>query len=161
MAQRDYLLRLIEQVGQLLRRSIHQRERHSPQEALQSIMAACERLFGMEAVQLFQFTPDQHFAILANDDTVDSARDKILIYASLNAEAGHCYTALGQPKLAHQSFVNALRLTLKARQQFPSDGWPDFAPDVTALLKLLGDTPLDSDTAALIAATAAPGAAQP
>ena len=157
MAQRDYLLRLIEQVGQLLRRVIHQREQQAPHEALQSIMAACERLFGMEAVQIFQFTPDQHFDMLANDDIPESARDRILMYAALNAEAGHCYVALKKPQLARQSFVNALRLTLKTRQQFPVDDWPSFAPDLTQLLKLVGDAPLDADTLALIAAANLPG----
>lgn len=152
MPSRDYLLRLIEQVGQLLRRVVQQRERNSPQEALQSVMAACERLFGMDAVQLFQFTPDQHVVMLADGEDPENARDKILMYATLNAEAGRCYVTLHQPKLSHQSFVNALRLTLQARAQYPSDGWPTYAPSITELLDLIGDTPLDDDTAALLAA---------
>lgn len=150
MPQRDYILRLIEQVAQLLRRAMLQRETHSPQEALQSIMASCERLFGMEAVQLFQFTPDQHYLMLGADETPENARDKILIYAALNLEAGRCYTELAQPVLAHQTFLNALRLTLKARQQYATENWPAFAPSVDELLKLLGDAPLDADTAELL-----------
>jgi len=156
MPQRDYILRLIEQVGQLLARVIRQREEKAPQEALQSVMAACERLFGMEAVQLFQFTPEQHFAMLAEDETPDVARDKILMYAALNAEAGRCYVALNHSQLAQQSFLNALRLTLKTREKYSSAGWPAFAPSVTELLDLLGDTPLDDETTRLIAATDMP-----
>lgn len=149
--QRDYLLRIIDQVGQLLARMIRQRRGNTPQEALQSLMAACERLFGMEAVQLFQFTPDQHYAMLTENEDAQGAREKVLMYAALNAEAGQCYVALSQPKLAQQSFINALRLTLKVQAQFPSDSRPEFAPNESELLTLIGDAPLDSETTALLA----------
>ena len=101
---------------------------------------------------MFQFTPDQHFAMLADGETPDIARDKILLYAALNAEAGRCYTALGNAALARQSLVNALRLTLKAAQLCPGPGQPDYAPDPVQLLQLLTAAPLDADTATLVAA---------
>ena len=160
--QRDYILRLIEQVAQLLSRVVRQREGHSPQEALQSIMAACERLFGMEAVQIFQFTPDQHVAMLADGEEPQVAHDKILMYAALNEEAGRCYSTLGHPKLSQQSFINALRLSLKAQHQFPGFDAPAFAPKNDELIHLLAGTPLDEEMLALIAAaggTAGPGRA--
>jgi hypothetical protein len=150
--QRDYILRLIEQVGQLLSRVVRQRDGNVPQEALQSIMAACERLFGLEAVQIFQFTPDQHVVMLAEGEEPEAAHDKILMYAQLNQQAGLCYASLGQPKLARQSFINALRLSLKARQQYPGFDSPTFAPEPAELLRLLGDTPLDPETTELIVA---------
>ncbi|ACB76082.1 hypothetical protein [Opitutus terrae] len=161
MPSRDYILRLIEQVGLLLRRVIEQRERNSPQEALQSVMAACERLFGMEAVQLFQFTPDQHFLMLTEAGSPEEARDKVLMYAALTAEAGRCYQQLNQPKLAQQAFLSALRLALKAHLQLPADDWPTYAPSITELLNALGDLILDDDTAALLAAAGAPAKAKP
>ena len=150
--QRDYFLRIIEQVAQLLARAIRQREASSPQEALQSIMAACERLFAMEAVQLFQFTPDQHAVMLAEGEPPEAAYDKIMIYAALNEQASLCYTSLGQPALARQSLLNALRLSLKAQQQFAGFAPPDYLPPPEKLLAALGDTPLDEDTNELIAA---------
>lgn len=152
MPQRDYILRLIEQVGQFFRRAIQQRERRSPQDALQSVMAACERLFGMEAVQLFQFTPDQHVAMLAEMEDGDSAQAKSLMYAALMAEAGRCYRDLGQPQLAQASFLAALRVTLKTRLQYPTEALPDFAPKIADLLAQLGDVPLDAETKELLAA---------
>lgn len=151
--QRDYILRLIEQVAQLLARVVKQRRDNTPQEALQSIMAAFERLFGMEAVQLFQFTPDQHFAMLSAEDDPESAREKVLMYAALTLEAGRCYQALAQPKFAQQSFVSALRLTLKARTEIDAQTWPEFAPSEQEMLSLLGDATLDAETTALLAAS--------
>src|SRR6185295_5047780 len=116
-----------------------------------SVVSACERLFQLEAVQLFQFTPDQHFAMLIEGEAPDVAREKVLLYAALNEEAGRCYRDLGNTALSQQSFLNALRLTLKAQQTCPGLGLPAFAPDPTGLLKLLADVPLDADTTALLA----------
>lgn len=150
MPQRDYILRLIDQVGLLLRRAIEQRERHSPQEALQSVMAACERLFGLDAAELFRFTPDQHFVMLTQDGA-DDAREKVLIYAALCAEAARAFRQLNQPAHARQSFINSLRLVAQARLAFPAEGWPDYAPRAADLLAELVPEPLDADTTALLA----------
>lgn len=131
---------------------IQQRRGHTPQEALQSLMAACERLFGMEAVQLFQFTPDQHYAMLTENEDAQGAREKVLMYAALNAEAGRCYLVLSQPKLAQQSFLNALRLTLKVQAQFPADASPAFAPDPNELLGVIGNASFDAETLRMVSA---------
>jgi hypothetical protein len=151
-SRRDYFLRIIDEVGLLLRRVLQQRSANRPDEALQSVIAACERLFQLEASQLFQFTPDQQVGLLAEGEPPDIARDKILLYAALNEEAGRCYRALGNAALSRQSFLNALRLTLKAQQICPGPGQPAYAPDPAVLLPLLGGAPLDADTAALVAA---------
>jgi hypothetical protein len=145
--QRDYILRLIEQVAQLLSRAIRQRDTSSPHEALQSIMAAFERLFGMEAVQIFRFSPEQHAVMLAENELPDVAHQKLLMYAALNEEAGHCYSRLGQTALAQQTFLNALRFTLKARADYPAFESPAFAPDPTKLQLLIDPASLDEETA--------------
>jgi len=151
-SRRDFILRIIDEVGLLLRRALQLRNSRRPEEGLHSVVSACERLFQLEAVQLFQFTPDQHFAMLVDGEAPDIARDKVLLYAALNEEAGRCYRDLGNTALSQQSLLNALRLTLKAQQTCPGLGLPAFAPDPAALLRLLDQTPLDADTTALVAA---------
>ena len=151
-SRRDYILRIIDEVGLLLTRVLQQRMIGRPAEALQSVVAACERLFQLEAVRLFQFTPDQHFTMLAEGEPPDIARDKVLLYAALNEQAGRCYRALGNPALSRQSFLNALRLTLQARQAYPAENEPAYAPVPAELLEELNGAPLDADTQALIAA---------
>lgn len=155
-SRRDYILRLIDEVGRLLARVIFKRRTGQTEEALQAVVQACERLFGREAEQLFQFTPEQHFVMLAERETPEVARDKVLLYAALNREAGHLYTQLGNRPMARASFVNALRLTLRTRVEFPSDGMPAFAPDVGELLDALADTPLDPETSELLKAQPKP-----
>lgn len=149
-SRRDYILRIIDEVGRLLARVLLKRREGDEQEALHTIVQACERLFALEAHQLFQFTPDQHYLMLTQDEPAEIARQKVLIYAALNAEAGEIYQKLGNRPLARGSFLSALRLSLKARAQFGTDDLPDFAPKIPDLLAALADGPLDADTAALV-----------
>lgn len=151
-SRRDYILRLIDEVSRLLARVLLKRREGQEQEALHTIVQACERLFSLEAHQLFQFTPDQHYLMLTRDEPPEIARQKVLIYAALSAEAGHVYQKLGNRTLACASFTTALRLSLKARAQFGSENLPDFAPPLPALLASLAEEPLDADTQTLLAA---------
>lgn len=144
-SRRDYLLRMIDEVGRLLARIIFQRRNGRDQEALEAVVQACERLFNLEATQLFQFTPDQHFLMLTQGEPPEGARDKVLLYAALNEEAGRAYLALNKLPMARASFSNALRFTLRALAEFPQENLPEYAPKIPALLELLKDQPLDAD----------------
>lgn len=149
-SRRDYILRIIDEVGRLLARVVFKRRAGSDQEALESVVEGCERLFGREAQQIFQLTPEQHFALLIENEEPLIARDKVLLYAALCAEAGRIYSRLGKPALAHASFTNALRLAVKARVRFSSEGLPDFAPKIPELVTALGGEALDAETSALL-----------
>lgn len=152
-SRRDYILRIIDEVSRLLARVLLKRREGQEQEALHAIVSACERLFALPAHQLFQFTPEQHYVMLVDGETPEFARQKVLIYAALNAEAGGIYRKLGNRALARASYLSALRLSLKARAQFGADALPDYAPKIPDLLSALADEPLDEDTAALLQAS--------
>lgn len=152
VSQRDYILRIIDEVSRIVARVIFKRKTGADQEALETIVAGCERLFGRRADQIFQLTPDHHYVMLTEGETAEIARDKVLLYAALNAEAGRVYARQGSAAMARASFLNALRLTLRARTDFPSGPLPAFAPQLDELTKALGDAPLDADTAARLAA---------
>lgn len=149
-SRRDYILRIIDEVSRLLARVIFKRRSGEPETALQTVVQACERLFSLEADKLFQFTPDQHFVMLTEGETPEIGRDKALLYAALNAEAGHIYTRLGNVPMARASFLNALRFTLRARTEFPAENLPAYAPHLALLRECLADAPLDPAMAALI-----------
>ena len=67
-SRRDYILRIIDEVGRLLARVVFKRRTGETEEALQTIVQACERLFSMEADKLFQFTPEKHYAMLLESE---------------------------------------------------------------------------------------------
>ena len=154
-SRRDYILRIIDEVSRLLARIIFKRRAGEPEIALQTIVQACERLFSMEADKLFQFTPEQHFLMLTEGEPPEIGRNKVLIYAALNTEAGHTYTKLGNAAMARPSYLNALQLTLRARTEFPSENLPEYAPSLAVLRDALADAPLDPATTALLKSIAA------
>jgi len=155
-SRRDYLLRIIDEVSRLLARVVFKRRAGADQEALQTVVLGFERLFTLPAHELFQLTPDQHFAMLSDAESPEFARDRILLYAALSAEAGAIYAKLGQRVMARATRLSSLRFALKARANYSAEGLPDYAPDVHALLNALADEPLDAETAALVTSDSPP-----
>lgn len=150
-SRRDYLLRLLEEIGRLLARvSAKRRNGDSDDAALETVVFGLQRLFTLDADQIFLLQPEQHFTLLADEEEPEFARDKILLYAALSAEAGHIYTRQGNRALARATFTNALRFTLKARANYSLEGLPDYAPKVDDLLAALSGEPLDAETARLV-----------
>jgi hypothetical protein len=149
-SRRDYILRIIDEVSRLLARVIFKHRSGEQEAALQTIVQACERLFSMPADQLFQFTPEQHFVMLTEGETPEIGRNKLLLYAALNAEAGHVYTTIGNAMMARASFLNALRFALRARTEFPPGNLPPYAPSLAELKENLAGAPLDPATQELL-----------
>jgi len=152
-SRRDYLLRLIEEVGRLLARVTVLRGSRRELDALQAVVQACERLFALEADKLFQLTPAHHFVMLTEGEPSDAARAKVLLYAALNREAALAYTALGNQPMAQASLLNALRFTLKAQLAYGANNAPDYAPSVPELLDRLEGVPLDEELQELLHTT--------
>jgi hypothetical protein len=154
-SRRDYILRIIDEVSRILGVIIFKRRAGADQEALETVVTGFQRLFNLDADQIFLLTPDQHFEMLIEDDeTPEFACDKVLLYAALSAEAGAIYAKQGNRAMARATRINALRFTLKARALFPTADLPAYAPDVTKLIESLADEPLDAVTAELVKGTA-------
>jgi hypothetical protein len=149
-SRRDYLLRIIEEVSLALARVTTLRASRRELDALQSVVGACERLFGLEADKLFQLTPSQHFGMLTENEPSELARERVLLYAALNKEAGLAYAALNSSAMARASFANALRFTLLARIAYGEEDAPAFAPSVADLQESLKGEALDPDLQELL-----------
>jgi hypothetical protein len=151
-SRRDYILRIIDEVGRLLARAVFKRKDGADQEALETIVTGFERLFSLDGDQIFLLTPEHHYGLLTSDPEAkpEDARDKVLLYAALSAEAGDIYSRQGNRALARATRLNALRFTLRAQLDFPPDGLPAYMPDPKALLVKLADEPLDAESAELV-----------
>ena len=150
-SRRDYILRIIDELTQMVARIVFKRRGGSDQEALELCVQGFERLFDLERNQLFQFTPDQQFVMLTLDEPPELARDKALIYAALSTEAGVTYEKMGQQRMAIATFSNALRFALKARTIQVDAPLPDFAPKVDELVARIGEANLAPDLKELLA----------
>jgi hypothetical protein len=150
-SRRDYLLRIIDEVGRILGQIVFKRRTGADQEALETVVVGLQRLFQLDGDQIFLLTPKQHYDMLTSDaETPEFARDKVLLYAALNAEAGKIYAKQGNRERANVCFLTALRFALRARVEFPREGWPTYAPDIGELRAALADETLDADTQELV-----------
>jgi hypothetical protein len=98
--QRDYILRLIEQLRQFLSQIVHLREKGRHDEALTAIIRAQERLLGLPAERFLGASPEEHFTLLTRGETPVNAREKCLAQADLLAEVARVYAEKEQPALA-------------------------------------------------------------
>jgi len=152
VAQRDYILRLIEQAIQVLLRITSLRESGQPGPAVAMVIEGLEKLFGLTVTELGSLDMDQLFLQLTAGEQPGSARDKCLIFAALNNQAGLAYEERDLPGLAQPAFHIALVFTLRALAAFPRSALPPFAPDIGGLLARLDGFELPEATRSLIAA---------
>jgi hypothetical protein len=132
--QRDYILRLIEQAMQVIAQITLQREAGQQGPAVQSVIDALEKLFGLTVSELGSLDSDQLFEQLTRGENPENARDKCLIFAALNNQAGLAYEARDLPALAQPAFHLALVFTLRAHTRYPHTGLPVLTPDIGELL---------------------------
>jgi hypothetical protein len=149
-SRRDYLLRIIDEVSRILGQIVFKRRTGADQEAIETVVVGFQRLFNLDPDQIFLLTPEQHYEMLIDEPSPFDARDKVLLYAALSAEAGAIYAKRDNRAMARATRLNALRFTLKARLAFPREGLPPYAPDIATLVQALADEPLDVDTAELL-----------
>ncbi len=150
-SRNDYILRIIDEVTRILARIIFKRRAGADQEALETVIEGFQRLFSLQADQIFQLTPEHHFVMLTLDEPPDIARDKVLLYAALSAEAGRIYKKLGNAQMAHATFTNALRFCLRSREFVSDIAPPELAPKPDELIaELGGPESLDAETKSLL-----------
>jgi hypothetical protein len=152
MPQRDYIMGLIEQVGQFLRGITALREGGHPEMAVQAVIGSIEKLFGLSVEDVASLDIDTLFAQLTREEHASNARDKCLAFAALNNQAGLAFAEKDLPALAQPAFHLALVFSLKALTAFPRADLPAFAPDVPFLLHQLEGFELPQTTLDLLAA---------
>jgi hypothetical protein len=149
--QQDYILRLIEQAGQFVRRIVSQREEGCQDLAIQTVIDGMEKLFGLSVADLATLDADLLLRQLTAEENEENARDKCLVFAALNNQAGLAFAERDLPALAQPAFHLALVFALRALDGYPRKGLPPFAPDVGLLCFQLEGFDLPEETRRLLA----------
>jgi hypothetical protein len=152
MPRRDYLLTLMEQAVQVILRIAGLRESGQPGEAINTVVDSIEKLFGLTVVDLSTLSADQLYDQLTSEEGPENARNKCIIFAALNYQAGLSYEAKGKPLLGQEALHVALVFTLRALVNFPRTDLPSFTPDVEDILRRLGGFVLPQSTLDLLSA---------
>src|SRR5580658_1930106 len=150
--QRDYLLRLMEEAVQVILQITRLREEGRPSQAVGAVIDAVQKLFGLSVDELGSLDTDQLFAQLTLEESPENARDKCIIFAALNNQAGLAYADRDLPALAQPAFHLALVFTLRALTGFSRASPPAITPDIDVLLYHLEGFELPQSTLELLAA---------
>jgi hypothetical protein len=141
MPQRqDYLMRLLDELAQLLAQALKFRQSGSHDAALHTILQAQERLFARPAQDFLSRPVDEQVHWLVVGETPANAQDKCLLYATLLIEAGYTYHAKGQAPLALGACQLALHMILLTTRKFPAT---ESATQCARIARLLGELPED------------------
>jgi hypothetical protein len=125
--QRDYILRLIEQLRQFLAEIVRLRETGLHDEALTAVLRAQERLFSLPAARFLTADPRERFMLLTRGETPDNAREKCLADADLLREVACIYAMKSQPALAAGAWRFVYEFLELAAAKFPDTAAHDFS----------------------------------
>jgi hypothetical protein len=152
MPQRDFILRLIEEAAQVLAKVVLNREAGQYDQAVYTVIDSMEKLFGLGVSELAALDADQLYAQLTREEHPETARDKCIVFAALNYQAGLAYEGKDLTALAQPAFHLSLVFTLRALTAYPGANLPPFTPGVDDLLYHLDGFELPASTAELLEA---------
>jgi hypothetical protein len=148
--KQDYLLRLIEELGQMVAQIVNLRLRGGYDSALHTILQAQEKLFARRSQEFMNRSVEEQLHLLVIGESAANAREKCVIYAALLTEAGHTYRAREQTALASGAYQFALHVLLLTALRFPAPAAAEDRTRIAALLDLLPGDPLAAEVQGLL-----------
>jgi Family of unknown function (DUF6483) len=111
MPQKDYILRIAEDVGRALAQIIYHQNMRDYQGALSLIDEVCKQSVGMGAVFIHAISEETLLAMLTVLGVLDV--EKALLIAKLLKAEGDIYEEQGNPDVAYGSYLKSLNLFLE------------------------------------------------
>jgi tetratricopeptide (TPR) repeat protein len=150
MVRRDYILRMIEQLAQLLARTRGQIAGRKFDEADTELDKAFLELTGAGAEAIAKLSETELLAKLTLDAPTIVVREKTLVLTALLQEAGQLRIAQGREEEGEACWLKALNLLLTLKFQDPDNEFPEFVPKIDLLRDQLREAALPLQTLAAL-----------
>ena len=150
MIRRDYILRMIEELSQILARTRQQIAARRFGEAREELDEVFEELTGADAEAVGKLSETELMAKLTLDGPTLVLREKTLILIALLQEAGQLHIAQGRESEGQACWLKALNLLLTLKLQDADLEFPEFVPKIDFLRDELRDTTLPLETLAAL-----------
>ncbi|MGD0811988.1 MAG: DUF6483 family protein [Verrucomicrobiota bacterium] len=150
MIRRDYILNAIEEFAGVLARILGFTKEEDWRNASLTATEAFQRLTGVEAAQALRMTDTELFARLIQDGPTQLAENKAFMAATLLKAIGDVMAGQGRTEESRQYFLKGLHLLLDTLDRSAVAERPEFVPAVEAFLAGLSDSPLPTQTNALL-----------
>ena len=149
MLRRDYIVRMIEELGQFLARVRQQVSDQQYPEADLELEKAMERLLG-PGQDVEKLSETELLALLTADGPTQMVREKTMILVALLEEAGRLRVAEGREQAGEACWLKALNLLLTLMLQDAELEFPEFVPKIDLLRDQLRETELPLQTLAAL-----------
>jgi hypothetical protein len=148
MSQRDYILRIAEEVGRALAQVLYNRQIHDYAAAHSLIDEQCKQAFGM-GIGFMRSVPDETLlSMLTSFDTLNT--EKCWLLAILLRAEGDIYQDQKNASESYYSYVRSLNLVLEALLLDTTPGGTGTPPELEDLLSRLSDYELPARTRLLL-----------
>ena len=146
MIRRDFILRMIEEFAEVLRR-IDARLDGNSAEAGEMLDKAFLDLIGSGADAVSKLSEDELMARLTLEGPTHTVRVKAAFLVALLQQAGEVHAAAGRDAEAEACWLKALNLLLVMQMQDSDFELPEFVPTIDRLRSQLGELPLRTEAA--------------
>jgi len=150
MIRRDYFIRLIEALGQELRRIESLKDEKRWDEAGLAVDEQVKRLTGRDGATVLKLSETELFALLIEGDGTQIVREKAWALTMLLKQAGDLAAAQDNSAGADAYYLKALHLLLKVLHGEDAHEFPEFVPQVEALVESIGQPTLPVETEVLL-----------
>ena len=150
MIRRDFILRMIEEMGRALAQIRALRQSGRVEAAREVVDAECQKLTAMGVAGILALSETELLARVSEGQYSQTVHLRTLAVVAMLGEAGEMASAKDRTEEARAIFLKALDLLLGVLAQDDPAGFPEFVPKVEALVTALQDEPLPAHTLAML-----------
>jgi hypothetical protein len=150
MIQRDYILRMIEELRHVLASIVGYRAEGRWREVEGTVDEQFRRLIGVSSAEAASFSETELVARLMRGEGTQVVRDKMVFLIRLLKEAGDAAVAQDRPEDGHHLLLKGLELRIGGYWAEEPSQHADFAPPVEAFTSALAGTPLPPRTQVML-----------
>ena len=150
MIQRDYILRMIEELRRILAAIVALKEERRWQEVEGTLEEQFQRLVGAGASEAVGLSETELAARLVRGEATQFVRDKTLFLIRLLKEAGDAAVAQARPDQGRAFYLKGLNLLLGVLGEHEASEHPDYVPPVEIFTVAVSDAHLPARTQAML-----------
>src|SRR3954464_1085535 len=150
MIRRDYILKMIEECIQALRRIQALKRGQRWKEAEELVDDEFQKFLGTGAEGLARLTETELLAKLLEGERTQAVRDKTLLLVTVLQQAGELEMMQDRPEKGAAFYLKGLHLLLEVLTREDVFEWPEFVPKVEAFMAALHDFILPMRTQAIL-----------
>lgn len=139
MYRRDYIMRQIEFMVEVIQQVTGLAREKRYQAAMSLIDESLDKLFGLNGTLITRLFGREPLGQLTFGEEADLSQAKLIAAAALLKEAGEIQAEQGAENESFQSFLTALELLLTGLLNHDGSSPPEYAPEVKEMTELLAD----------------------